>query len=52
MGSPRQKRWRVRRQAGVPQEAPGGRQAKAAPLSSPPAHSALLSDAAIDLSSR
>lgn len=52
MGALRQKRWRVKRQAGAPQEGPGGQQARGSPSSSPPAHSALLSDTSIDLSSR
>lgn len=41
------KRWRVKRQAGNPQEGPRG-----SPSSTPTAHSALLSDTFIDLSSR
>lgn len=52
MGALRQKRWRARRQAGTPQEGPGGSRARGSPSSSPPAHSALLSDTSIDLSSR
>lgn len=52
MGALRQKRWRAKRQAGAPQEGPGGQQARGSPSSSPPAHSALLSDTSIDLSSR
>lgn len=52
MGALRQKRWRVKRQAGTPQEGPGGQRARGSPSSSPPAHSALLSDTSIDLSGR
>ena len=47
-----QKRWRAKRQAGTTQEGPGGQRARGCPTSSPLAHSTLLSDAAIDLSSR
>lgn len=52
MGALKQKRWRAKRQAGTPQEGPGGQWARGSPSSSPPAHSALLSDTSIDLSSR
>lgn len=48
-GAVKQKRRRPRRQAGNPQEGPGGQQTRGSPSSSPPA---LLSDIAIDLSSR
>lgn len=47
-----QKRWRVKRQAGTPLEGPWGQQARGSPSSFLPALSALLSDTAIDLSTR